>query len=316
MRAHTTRRFISFLPTLLIASIAVFVVMRSLPGDIAYFVLGGSEGARLTEAQRQAVYESLDLDKPLVAQYALWVGRAVQFDFGTSLTTGRAVRDELIARFPVTAEIALVSWLLSLLLGIPVGVVQAVRRGTPLDYALRLASIGGLAMPAFLLASLVLLWLVYQFNWMPPVGIAALGDDPITHFQQIAISVLVLSYLHAGLISRITRSQVLEAQTADYVRTARAKGLRELLVVRRHVLRNALLPVVTISGLQFGQLLSGTVILERLFTLPGIGNALITGIQRHDFPLVQGTVLLLIGCTLLVNALTDATYTVLDPRIE
>lgn len=317
MRTYVIRRLLESIPTLFLVSLAIFIIMRVLPGDVAILVLGGREGQVIaTEEQRQEIKAQLGLDKPLHQQYITWVRDLLRLELGTSLARNTPVVEEIAKRLPLTLEIAVGAWILSLLVGIPLGILEGAKRDTLIDSALRVISVAGVGLPAFLIASFVLLGAVSVFNWMPPIGYVPLWEDPLTSLQQVAIPMLALGYGYGGRTSRLTRSALLEVLRQDYVRTAYAKGLPNASVIVRHAMRNALLPVITMSGFQFGHMLGGTVILEHLFALPGIGDALISGIQSRDFPLVQATVVVVVLWFLLVNLTVDLLYGVFDPRVR
>ena len=249
-------------------------------------------------------------------QYFDWVWGVVRGDWGTSLRTDTPVLEEIKNRFPLTFEMATLTVLMSILIAVPLGIIMAVRQDTWIDYSARLFSIGGLAMPNFWLGTLTLLFMVIWFGWIPPLGYTHFWDDPWTNIQQVIWGALALAYLFAAIISRMTRSTLLEVLRQDYIRTALAKGLRERTVVVRHALKNAILPVVTIIGIQYAALIGGTVIMERIWNLPGLGTSLIDSINFRDFPVVQGLVLVFAVIILFANLIVDLMYAWLDPRVR
>ncbi len=317
MQQYLARRLLLFIPTLFLVSAVIFAVLRVLPGDVAVLILAGPEGqGRYTEADLHRVRAQMGLDQPMHIQYLTWVSHAVRLDLGTSLYNNLPVRDELAHRLPVTLELAMVTLVASLLIAVPLGVLMALRQDTLLDYVLRIVTIGGLAMPPFWTGSLIILALVLFFGWMPPIGWKSILADPWGNLQLIIFPAVAMGYFYAAIVSRMTRSTMLEVLRQDYVRTAWAKGLRERVVVWRHVLRNAMLPVITISAFQFGTLLGGTVVMEWLFALPGLGTALVNSVQDRDYPMVQAIILLIALWFMLINLAVDMLYGWLDPRIR
>lgn len=318
MTEYLARRLILYLPTLIGVSIVIFTIMRVIPGDPALIILGGGgEGvSNVTEADLQRVREHLGLDKPLPVQYVDWVTAAARLDFGTSLRYGSSVGDEVLKRIPVTIELAVLSLIIALLVGLPIGLVSGLRQNTWTDHQGRLFSVIGLAVPNFWLGTLLILALSQWFNWVPPLGYVNLATDPWKHLQQIGLPALVLGYSYAAFVVRMSRAQVLEVLRQDYIRTAYSKGLRDRQVMTRHALRNALLPVVTLSGLHLGALLGGAVTIELIFSLPGLGRLLLEAIAFRDYATIQALVLLIATIFLTVNLAVDLLLAWLDPRIR
>jgi peptide/nickel transport system permease protein len=315
---YVARRLLLFLPTLIGASVLIFAIMRILPGDVAVRILAGPTGQnQYTHAEVVKLRGKLGLDDPVPLQYVRWLAKASKLDFGESVVRIGPVSSDIVRRFThVTLELAILTTIISLTLGLASGVTQAVWNNTVVDAALRAVSIGGLAMPAFWVGSLLVIATVRLFNWLPPLGFTPFWIDPWKNLQQVALPALSLGYLLAATISRMTRATTLEVLGADYVRTARAKGLSSTSVILRHALRNALLPVVTIAGLQIGALLGGTVIIERLFNLPGVGSAAVSAISAGDYPTVEFVVVLYAFIFLLINLCIDIAYGVIDPRVR
>ncbi len=315
MRQYVVRRLLLVPVTLFVISVAVFVVLRVLPGDVAHVILGQGGEGHYTEEEYQALREEMGLDRPLVAQYADWAGSMLRLDFGESLTTGRPVMDELKARVPVTLELAVVAWVLSAVVGVVLGILMGLYRDRWPDYLLRFFSIAGLAAPPYWLGAMALAYLAIRVGWSPPIG-----RDPFESFstntQLVFIPAAVIALYFMGLIARMTRSAVIEVLGEDYMRTAKAKGLPRLLAIRRHALKNALIPVVTVGGYQFGNLLSGALVIEIVFALPGMGRMLFDGVQTRDYPLVQTAVIFSALVFMLSNLVVDLTYSYLDPRIR
>lgn len=317
MRQYIARRLLLFVPTIAASSVLVFTLMRVIPGDVAmmYFVGPGGKGS-VSPEYLQSIRHELGLDRPFHEQYLVWVGGLLRFDAGKSLWTNRKIVDEISERLPITIQIALMSVGIALLIAIPTGVLSALRQDTWLDYVLRVLSIAGITMPTFWTATLIVLLLTLVFHWIPPVGYTGFFQDPVQNLKQTIFPSLVLGYYFAAIVSRMTRSAVLEVLRQEYIRTAWAKGLRTGVVLSRHALRNAILPVVTIAGIQFGTLLGGTVVMETIFVLPGIGSHLIDSIVVRDYPMTQDLILLITTWFLVINFIVDMTYAWLDPRIR
>ena len=316
MTEYIIRRLILMIPTLLLVSIIVFTIMRVIPGDVAtHIATRGGEGVA-TQDEIQSLREKIGLNDPLPIQYAKFVFGIIKFDVGNSLWSGRPVIAELVSRLPLTVELAVLSILVSVSIAIPVGVLSAIRQDTWVDYLVRIISITGLAMPNFWLGVLIILFLSIYFRWIPPLGYTDFFVDPWKNVQQMIWPALALGVRLSAIVARMTRSTMLEVLREDYIRTAWAKGLRERSVVFKHALKNALLPVITITGLQLGALLGGTVIAETIFTLPGIGRFLIDSINHRDYPVVQTIVMWLAIVFCFVNLTVDVAYAWLNPRIR
>lgn len=317
MQAYIVRRLLLVPVTMFVASVAIFAVLRVVPGDVALTILAGREGvSAIHEEDLAKIRRELGLNRPVPMQYLSWIGNLARLDLGKSLFYDVPVRDEFAKRFPVTLEMAVLTIIISLSIGIPVGVMTAIKQDTPVDYVLRVISIGGIAMPGFWIGSMVILVLSLYFHYLPPIGYIPVWENPWTNFQQLIFPALVLGYLLAALTARMTRSTMLEVLREDYIRTARAKGLHERVVLARHALKNALIPVVTIVGAQFAHLLGGTIIMESLFGLPGLGNALISALRDRDYPIVENFVVIMVAWFLLLNLIVDLAYSWLDPRVH
>ncbi len=301
------------LPTLLGVAILTFVIMRIVPGDVVEFRYSGSAVSQdVIDSERKA----LGLDKPLPAQFADFMLGIVRLDFGMSLWTGRPVVEEVAARLELSLELAFLATLIAVTLAIPLGVIAAVSQDRWPDYVIRIFSIGGLAMPSFWIGILAILVLLLTIRWSPPLLFTSFFKDPLANLAQLIVPAITVGYRYSAVATRMTRSTVLEVMRDDYIRTARAKGLRELLVVMRHALRNALLPVVTVISLEFAFLIGGLVVTEQVFNLNGLGKLLVDAVAHRDYPLIQGLVLLLSFVFVLVNFLVDLLYLWLDPRIR
>jgi peptide/nickel transport system permease protein len=307
-----------FVPALLGVTVVIFVLMRLVPGDIAEILAyeAGAEFAGVAQKQIQQIRQELGLDQPLLQQYAHWLGGALTGDFGYSYWEKRPVVDILQERFPRSLELALFTMVLAILWAVPLGVISAVRHNTWADYAVRVLSISGLSLPLFLTGILLLYGLVCFFRWLPPLDFRDFFDDPVENLQQLLWPALAQAFYISAPITRLTRSQMLDVIREDYVRTARAKGVPERVVVYRHALQNALLPVVTFIGWWGGRLLGGIVIMEMIFGVPGMGTSLIGAVQHRDYPTVQAMVFVMALVFLLLNLVIDLLYAWLDPRIR
>lgn len=311
---YLIRRVSLFLPTMIAVSMVVFGLTRILPGDAVDQML--IESPYVTEVEREAVRKQLGLSDPLAVQYVKWVSHVARGDFGSSLFTKRTVREELAARLPVTGELAIMAFVLSLSIAVPLGTIAALKRDTWIDHIARLTSITGVSVPNFVVGTLVLTYLSIWFKWIPPIGYTPIATDLWRNLQQFVLPAAILGTELSASVSRMTRSSVLEVLRQDYIRTAESKGLSRRQVVQRHVLRNALNPIITITGLQVAGILGGTLILEVLFGLPGIGRLMYDGILQRDYPLIQGLTLLAATVYLTINLLVDLTYKIVDPRIQ
>ena len=317
MRKYILRRVLLFVPTLLGVALVIFILLRILPGDVAVQILAGPNGeAEYTLEDVENLRERLGLNDPLYLQFVNWMWNFARGDLGHSYATNRPVWGELKRQFPVTLQLAVLTAIVVTIIAIPIGIIAAVRQDGWLDFILRTFAIVGLAMPSFFVGLLVILGLSVYIGWLPPVGFTNLWDDPITSTQQLLLPAVALGFSSNGLLLRITRTQLLEVLREDYVRTARAKGLAERVVIMKHAVRNALLPVVTVGGTQIGFLFSGTIVIETLFNLPGLGRGLINALNTGDLPVIQIYVMYFALVALVANLIVDLTYAWLDPRIR
>ena len=316
MRTYVTKRLLLIVPTLLGVAALVFFIMRVIPGDVTLLILGGDQAGRIDPAQIAAMRHQLGLDQPLLVQFGTWLWNVLRFDFGTSLWTGQPVTEELLVRLPLSLELAFLASLVSVLIAIPLGMLAAVRQDSWVDYVVRIVSIGGLAIPSFWVGILCILLLVIYFGWGPPLEFTPPWVDPWANFQQMVWPVVTVGYRYAAVTTRMTRSTVLEVLREDYIRTAWAKGLRERVVVVRHALKNAMLPVITLIGTEFAFLIGGLVVTETVFTLNGVGRFVVDAVAHRDYPVVQALVFLIAFGFVVVNLLVDLTYAWLDPRIR
>jgi peptide/nickel transport system permease protein len=316
VRRYLIQRVLAFLPILIGVSLLVFMAIRLIPGDVITATLG-TEAGMLTDTQRESLRRYYGLDRPVTEQYVNWITRAVVGELGTSTRHGKPVTELIAERFPVTLQLALMAVTLGLLVGVPLGIIAAVRYNSILDLLVRLLALAGLVMPGFLVGTLIIFVLSTVFGFLPNAGnFARFNENPGLNLQQMIFPAITLGFAFSASIMRMTRSSMLEVLGEDYVRTARSKGLRERQVVTRHALRNALIPVVTLVGVEMGYLLGGTFIIETLFSLPGLGRLLINAISQRDYALVQGATLFIAFTFVLINLVIDLLYAAVDPRIS
>jgi peptide/nickel transport system permease protein len=316
MWRYIVKRLLLMIPTLLGAALLVFLLMSIVPGDVALLIIGGDQGGDIDPHALAALREQLGLNRPLYMQFLAWIWGVMHLDFGTSLWTGEPVMHELMIRLPLTLEVAIAATVVSTLISIPLGTLAAIRQDTWLDYGIRVVSIGGLAIPSFWTGILIILFLVLYFEWAPPLEYTSLFSNPWENFKQLVWPIVTVGYRYAAVTTRMTRSTVLEVMREDYIRTAWAKGLRERMVVVKHTLKNALLPVITIIGTEFAFLIGGLVVTETVFTLNGVASFLVDAIAHRDIPVVQTVVLLIAFTFVFVNLIVDLLYAWLDPRIS
>lgn len=319
MQAYMLKRLLLFVPTLILASMMIFGIMRVLPGDVALAILITGEGESqdiITEEDIQRIRDQLGLGDPLVVQYVKWVRGLVTGDLGTSLFNNREVSTMISERLPITLHLMVYTVTLSLVVSIPLGVIAALKQNKWPDYLIRLTSILGLAAPNFWIGMMIILFLVLVFRWVPDPIYEDVWVNPITNISILIWPVLVLNWRFSSYQARVMRANLLEVLRMDYVRTAHSKGLSPRMVVTRHAVRNALLPVITLLGSEVAVLLGGTVILENVFNLSGIGQALIQGMQQRDYPIVQALAMMFMTFTLVANLIVDILYAVLNPRIR
>jgi len=314
MLAYTLRRIAQLVPVLLVLSVAVFGFVEALPGSIIDTMIG-TEGGDDAET-RQILAKEYGLDQPVYVRYAKWVYRAVQFDFGKSLVTRRPISLELVSRIPATVYLAVVGISLSMLIAIPLGTIAAVRRNTRIDYAAQVTSLIGISIPEFWFAILCVLFFSLYLGWLPSSGYANPFEDPWASLKFLILPAAAIGFRQATFTTRLTRSSMLDEMNKEYVDTARSLGLSERKVIFKYTLRNAMIPTITISGLQLANLLGGTVVLESIFAWPGIGRAIFEAILQRDYPMVQAGVLVLGVIVVVMNLLVDLTYRLLNPRVK
>ena len=312
LRRYLAKRLVVAIPSLLIASLIVFTLPRLIPGDVVAMMLEEKAYAKDLEELRA----KLGLNRPIYVQYFEWLGRAVTGDLGESLWTRRPVLEEIGQRLPITLELALMSLVVALVIAVPVGVIAAARQDTIQDYTFRSAAILGLSVPGFWLATLVIVLPAIWWGWRPLTGYVEISKDPIGHLVQMALPAVILGIAFAAAMMRLTRGMLLEVLRQDYVRTAWSKGLRERVIILKHGLRNAIIPVITYIGTQLPQVIGGTVIIEYIFGLPGMSRFLFEAINQRDYPVIQGVNLVVVSFIVVINLAVDALYAVLDPRIR
>ena len=316
MTGYTVRRLLLIIPTVLIVSMIIFFIFHLLPGDAALIQVTEGGTSSMSVKQYERALEELGLDRPAVERYGDWIWRLVQGDGGNSLVTGQPVFEELAKSLPVTLELAILASIMGIVISIPIGVMSAVKQDGLCDYLGRLFTVCGLALPSFLAGSMLLLIMSVYFNWLPPLEYTPFLEAPMNNLAHVIWPATILALHETAILVRMTRSSMLEVLRQDYMRTAHAKGLAPRIAVVRHGLRNALLPVVTLAGLQLANLLAGSVIAETIFVLPGVGSQLLNGIRDRDWVVVQTIVFLIAAGVLLLNLALDLIYGFLDPRIR
>ncbi|MCI0370544.1 MAG: ABC transporter permease [candidate division NC10 bacterium] len=315
MRRYIATRLLLMVPTLLGVAILIFILMRVVPGDIVELKYAGV-GAYVSQETLDKERALLGLDQPLWKQFLDWIWGIVRLDFGTSMWTGRPITQEIAIRLQLSVQLALMATAVAVLLAIPLGTLAALKQDTWVDYAVRIFSITGLAMPSFWLGILMILGLLIFFRWLPPMFFTPLWVNPVENLSQLIWPALAVGYRYSAVATRMTRSAVLEVLREDYVRTARAKGLWEKLVITRHTMKNAMLPVLTVIGLEFAFLIGGLVVTEQVFNLNGIGLLFVEAIARRDYTMTQSLILLTAFVFIFVNFIVDILYAWLDPRIR
>ena len=316
MQAYLVRRLLALIPTLFFASLIVFVTVRMIPGDIIDLMLSQNDIAA-AKLGREQLEKTLGLDQPMWIQYWRWVG-AILFhgDFGSSLWQSTPVREQLLARLPVTFELGAMALVVGLLVAIPIGVFSAVRQDTAGDYVARSFSILMLAVPSFWLGTMVTVFPSIWWGWSPPMQFVPFAKDPLANLSQMITPAIILGCALSAITMRLTRTMMLEVLRQDYIRTAWAKGLGERLVVTRHALRNALIPVVTLIGLQAPLLIGGAVIMEQIFVIPGMGLLLLEAVSQRDYPIITGVFLIVGVAVMFINLIVDLSYGLLDPKVR
>jgi peptide/nickel transport system permease protein len=316
MQAYIIRRLLALIPTLFFASVIVFVTVRLIPGDIIDLMLSSNDiGAN--KMSRQQLEIALGLDQPMVSQYFRWIGALLyEGSLGKSLWQSTSVMEEILHRLPVTFELGLMALFVALIVGIPIGVYSAVVQDTVGDYIARSFAIIALALPGFWVGTLVMVFPSIWWGWSPDVKFTPFSADPLRHLGQLVIPALILGKAFSAVVMRLTRAMMLEVMRQDYIRTALAKGLAPRTTILRHALRNALIPVVTLVGLQAPVLVGGAVIMEQIFVIPGMGLLLLEAVSQRDYPIITGVFLIVGVAVVLINLLVDLSYGLLDPKVR
>lgn len=314
MQAFIVRRLLALIPTLIFTSIIVFASIRLIPGDVIDLMLSQNDIA--TGNDRAMIEEALGINEPIHIQYFQWIGAAVQGDLGRSLWQNTPVTEQLLETLPITFELGLLALIVALTVAIPIGIYSAMHQDTAGDYITRSFSLLMLAIPSFWLGTLVMVFPSVWWRWAPPLEYTPFFEDPIANLSHMIVPAIILGLGLSAVTMRMTRTMMLEVMRQDYIRTARAKGLGENLVVMRHALRNGLIPVVTLVGLQAPLLIGGAVILEQIFVVPGMGLLLLEAVFQRDYPIVTGVFLVVGVAILVINLLVDLTYGFLDPKVR
>jgi peptide/nickel transport system permease protein len=315
MRQYILKRLLLMIPTLLGVATLVFLMLRVAPGDIVELKYAGT-GAFAPKEVLDQERAQLGLDKPLWHQFFAWMWGIVRFDFGNSMWTGRPITYEIWIRLELSLELAIMATIVAILLSVPLGTIAALKQDTWVDYFVRVFSIAGLSIPSFWLGIIIILGFLIIFKWLPPLTFTSFWVDPKANLMQLIWPALAVGYRYSAVATRMTRSAVLEVLREDYIRTARAKGLWERVILIRHALKNALLPVITVIGLEFAFLIGGLVVTEQVFNLNGIGMLFVESITRRDYIMTQALVLLVSFAFIFVNLIVDLLYAWLDPRIR
>ena len=321
MLRYVVKRLLLMIPTLFGAAVLIFLLMRTIPGDICYLRLAAGGGSVVPEVLQNCRRE-LGLDDPMLTQFLTFIKGLVTFDFGKSMWTNRPIIEEIGLRFQLSLQVAIMATLTAVLIAIPLGTISAVKQNTWIDYFVRTFTIAGIAMPSFWLGILIILTILvsskawFGVAWMPPIRYVPIWQDPWYNLSMLIWPALATGYRYSAVATRMTRSALLEVLREDYVRTARAKGLYEKLVINRHALRNALLPVVTVIGIEFAFLMGGLVVTEQVFNLNGLGKLFVESVLNHDYQMTQILVMMVVAIFAFTNFVVDIIYAWLDPRIR
>jgi peptide/nickel transport system permease protein len=315
LHKYLIKRFLLMLPTLFGVALVTFVLIRVIPGDVVELRYSGDRGA-VSQDILDRERARIGLDQPVWKQFLTWTAGVVRLDFGTSMWTGAPIWEEIKLRFTLSLQVAIMATLVAVLLAIPLGVLSALKQDTWIDYSVRLFSIAGLAMPSFWLGIVIILVMLVVFKWLPPMVYTPFWVSPTQNLAQLIWPALAVGYRYSAVATRMTRSAMLEVLREDYIRTARAKGLMQKLILSRHALKNAMLPVLTVVALEFAFLIGGLVVTEQVFNLNGIGLLFVQAVAHRDYTLLQALIMLVAGSFIIVNFLMDVAYAWLDPRIR
>jgi peptide/nickel transport system permease protein len=315
LHKYLLKRFLLMLPTLFGVALVTFVLIRVIPGDVVELRYSGDRGAvsqEIIDRERARI----GLDQPIWKQFLTWTAGVARLDFGTSMWTGAPIWEEIKLRFALSLQVAIMATLVAVMLAIPLGVLSALKQDTWIDYSVRIFSIAGLAMPSFWLGIVIILVMLVTFKWLPPMVYTPFWVSPTQNLAQLIWPALAVGYRYSAVATRMTRSAMLEVLREDYIRTARAKGLMQKLILSRHALKNAMLPVLTVVALEFAFLIGGLVVTEQVFNLNGIGLLFVQAVAHRDYTLLQALIMLVAGSFIIVNFLMDIAYAWLDPRIR
>jgi peptide/nickel transport system permease protein len=315
MLGYLANRTLLMIPTLVGVAILIFFMLRVVPGDIVEVKLRG-DGGSVTQETIEKERARLGLDKPMIVQFGQWMTGLATLNLGNSMWTDRPVVEEISLRLELTLQVALMATVIAILIAIPLGTLSALFKDTWIDYTIRIVTIAGLAVPSFWLGMIIILGLLYLFNWLPPITYTPFYVDPVANISQLIWPALAVGYRYSAVVARMVRSSIVEVMKEDYIRTARAKGVFEKLVVSRHAMRNAMLPAITVIGLEFAFLIGGLVVTEQVFNLNGLGRLFVQAVSRNDFTLIQSIVMLIAVVFILTNLVVDLLYAWLDPRIR
>ena len=315
MLGYLVNRTLLMIPTLIGVAVLIFFMLRVVPGDIVEVKLRG-DGGNVTQETLDYERKRLGLDQPLHVQFGQWMVGVATLDLGNSMWTDRHVAEEIGLRMELTLQVAVMATIIAVLVAIPLGTISALFKDTWIDYVVRIVTIAGLAVPSFWLGMLIILALLFWFNWLPPITYTPFYVDPVANISQLIWPALAVGYRYSAVVARMVRSSIVEVMKEDYIRTARAKGVFEKMVVSRHAMRNAMLPAITVIGLEFAFLIGGLVVTEQVFNLNGIGRLFVQAVSRNDFTLIQSIVMLIAVVFILSNLVVDLLYAWLDPRIR
>ncbi len=318
MRAYVTRRLLLMIPTLFLVTLIVFFSVRFIPGSVIDLMVAemAEESAPGQELTAEFIKQALGLDLPVHEQYWNWLKDAVRGDLGDSLWTGRPVTEEIFGRLPISIELGAMALIVGILIAVPIGTYSAIRQDTIGDYAGRTVAILAISLPSFWIATMVIVYPSIWWNWSPPMEYIPFVRDPLENLKQFILPAVILGMVLSGVTMRMTRTMMLEVLRQDYIRTAWAKGLKEKVVIIRHALKNALIPVITLIGLYVPILIGGSIVMEQIFVLPGMGLLMIEAINQRDYPIITGLMLIIGVVILLINLVVDLSYGYLDPKVR
>lgn len=312
--SYFIRRILLSIPTILLVTLIVFVLVRLVPGDVVDMIIGTQNF--LSEEQIFQMYEDFGLDKPLISQYFIWLKSLVTGNLGISLRTGEDVADLLVQRLPVTLELALLSILFSIIIGIPLGMISALKKNTYVDNSIKVVGLVGLSSPAFWIGTIFIVLFSFYFDNFTIFGYVSFIENPLKNLQIFLLPSFTLGLMIAAQILRITRTSMIDELSKDYVKVAYSKGLNKNKVIYKHAFRNALTPIITITGIQLGYLFGGSIVIENMFALPGLGRLLLQSVNQRDYPVIQAIILFIVIVIVILNLLIDFVYTIIDPRVN